>query len=115
MWSARWLRRRRGGTGACGADQSAAHGAERGANPARGVTHLRECRAPSGHGSGEHAPCPAWPDAARAGQYPVGAARSGAEDTNGDLVCTCTKPWYDGITGITLSPLQLLEKLAALV
>jgi hypothetical protein len=38
-----------------------------------------------------------------------------AEDTNGDLVYTFTTPWFDGTTGITLSPLELLEKLAALV
>src|SRR5437899_2075063 len=42
---------------------------------ARGVTHLRERRAPGGHGRGKHAPRPARPDAARAGQYPVVAAR----------------------------------------
>ena len=28
---------------------------------------------------------------------------------------TFTKPWSDGTTGITLSPLELLEKLAAIV
>jgi hypothetical protein len=38
-----------------------------------------------------------------------------AEDANGDLVYSFTKPWSDGTTGITLSPLELLEKLAALV
>src|SRR5207302_10396548 len=38
-----------------------------------------------------------------------------AEDTNGDLVYTFTTPWSDGTTGITLSPVELLEKLAALV
>ena len=38
-----------------------------------------------------------------------------AEDANGDLVYTFTHPWSDGTTGITLSPLELLEKLAALV
>src|SRR5713101_754033 len=38
-----------------------------------------------------------------------------AEDTNGDLVYAFTKPWSDGTTGIKLSPLELLEKLAALV
>ena len=38
-----------------------------------------------------------------------------AEDAHGDLVYTFTKPWSDGTTGITLSPLELLEKLAALV
>jgi hypothetical protein len=38
-----------------------------------------------------------------------------AEDAHGDLVYTFTKPWADGTTGITLSPLELLEKLAALV
>jgi hypothetical protein len=36
-------------------------------------------------------------------------------DAHGDLVYTFTKPWADGTTGITLSPLELLEKLAALV
>ena len=38
-----------------------------------------------------------------------------AEDANGDLVSTFTTPWADGTTGITLAPLELLEKLAALV
>jgi hypothetical protein len=38
-----------------------------------------------------------------------------AEDAHGDLVYTFTKPWSDGTTGITLSPLELLEKLAAIV
>jgi hypothetical protein len=37
------------------------------------------------------------------------------EDANGDLVYTFTHPWSDGTRGITLSPLELLEKLAALV
>jgi Putative transposase len=37
------------------------------------------------------------------------------EDANGDLLYTFTYPWSDGTTGITLSPLELLEKLAALV
>src|SRR5256712_5812258 len=37
------------------------------------------------------------------------------EAAHGDLVYTCTKPWSDGTTGMTLSPLELLEKLAALV
>jgi len=37
------------------------------------------------------------------------------EDARGDLVYTFTKPWSDGTTGITLSPLELLEKLVALV
>jgi hypothetical protein len=37
------------------------------------------------------------------------------EAVNGDLVYTFTKPWSDGTTGITLSPVELLEKLAALV
>jgi hypothetical protein len=37
------------------------------------------------------------------------------EDAHGNLVYTFTKPWADGTTGITLSPLELLEKLAALV
>ena len=38
-----------------------------------------------------------------------------AEDTKGDRVYTFTHPWSDGTTGIRLSPLELLEKLAALV
>ena len=33
----------------------------------------------------------------------------------GDLVYTFSRPWSDGTTGIKLSPLELLEKLAALV
>jgi len=31
------------------------------------------------------------------------------------MLYTFTKPWSDGTTGITLAPLELLEKLAALV
>ena len=38
-----------------------------------------------------------------------------AADTNGDLLYTFTHPWADGTTGIRLAPLELLEKLAALV
>src|SRR5262252_7924805 len=38
-----------------------------------------------------------------------------AQDAHGDLVYTFTHPWSDGTTGIHLSPLELLEKLAALV
>ena len=37
------------------------------------------------------------------------------EDANVDLFYTCTHPWSDETTGIRLSPLELLEKLAALV
>ena len=37
------------------------------------------------------------------------------EQANGDLVYTFTHPWSDGTTGIRLSPMELLEKLAALV
>jgi hypothetical protein len=36
-------------------------------------------------------------------------------DEGGDLLYTFTRPWSDGTTGIKLSPLELLEKLAALV
>jgi hypothetical protein len=36
-------------------------------------------------------------------------------ETNGDLVYTFTHPWADGTTGIRLSPVELVEKLAALV
>src|SRR6266852_3686912 len=38
-----------------------------------------------------------------------------AEDAHGDLVYTFTKPWSDGTTGMTLAPLELLEKRAATV
>jgi len=37
------------------------------------------------------------------------------QDANGDLLYTFTHPWSDGTTGIRLSPVELLEKLAALV
>jgi hypothetical protein len=37
------------------------------------------------------------------------------QDPNGDLVYTFTNPWSDGTPGIRLSPMELLEKLAALV
>jgi putative transposase len=37
------------------------------------------------------------------------------EDDNGGLVYLCIRPWSDGTTGIKLSPLELLEKLAAIV
>jgi hypothetical protein len=36
-------------------------------------------------------------------------------DANGDLVYIFTHPWSDGTTGMRLSPVELLEKLAALV
>jgi hypothetical protein len=37
------------------------------------------------------------------------------QDTNGDVVYTFTHPWSDGTTGIRLSPMEFLEKLATLV
>jgi hypothetical protein len=37
------------------------------------------------------------------------------QDPNGDLVYTFTHPWSDGTTGIRLSPMELVETLAALV
>jgi hypothetical protein len=37
------------------------------------------------------------------------------QDANGDLIYRFTRPWSDGTTGIKLSPLELLEKLSALV
>ena len=37
------------------------------------------------------------------------------QDAYGDLLYTFTKPWSDGTTGITRSPVELLAKLAALV
>ena len=36
-----------------------------------------------------------------------------AQDANGDLIYTFTHPWSDGTTGMRLSPVELLEKLAA--
>jgi Putative transposase len=38
-----------------------------------------------------------------------------AQDANGDRVYTFTHLWSDGTTGMRLSPVELLEKLAALV
>ena len=38
-----------------------------------------------------------------------------AQDANGALLDTFTHPWSDGTTGIRLSPVELLAKLAALV
>ena len=38
-----------------------------------------------------------------------------SQDAHGDLLYTFTRTWSDGTTGIKLSPLELLEKLAALV
>ena len=37
------------------------------------------------------------------------------QDANGDLVSTLTHPWSDGTTGMRRSPVELVEKLAALV
>jgi len=37
------------------------------------------------------------------------------QGVDGDLLYSFTRPWSDGTTGIKLSPLELLEKLAALV
>jgi hypothetical protein len=37
------------------------------------------------------------------------------QEASGDLLYTFTHPWSDGTTGIRLAPLELLEKLAALV
>jgi hypothetical protein len=37
------------------------------------------------------------------------------QGADGDLLYTFTRPWSDGTMGIKLSPLELLEKLAALV
>jgi hypothetical protein len=37
------------------------------------------------------------------------------QDANGDLLYRFNRPWSDGTTGIKLSPLELLEKLAAFV
>jgi hypothetical protein len=38
-----------------------------------------------------------------------------AQDEGGDLLYTFTRAWSDGTRGIQLSPLELLEKLSALV
>jgi hypothetical protein len=48
------------------------------------------------------------------GRGPVSLERL-AEDAHGDLVYLFTRPWSDGTTRVKLSPLELLEKLAALV
>ena len=37
------------------------------------------------------------------------------EDAHGDLMYRCNRPWSAGTTGMKLSPLELLEKLAAIV
>jgi hypothetical protein len=37
------------------------------------------------------------------------------QDANGDLLYRFNRPWSDGTTGINLAPLELLEKLAAIV
>jgi hypothetical protein len=37
------------------------------------------------------------------------------QDTNGELMYRFTRPWSDGTTGMKLSPVELLEKLAAIV
>jgi hypothetical protein len=37
------------------------------------------------------------------------------QDANGDLVYPFTHPWSNGTTGMRLSPMELLEKLTALV
>jgi hypothetical protein len=37
------------------------------------------------------------------------------QDANGELMYRCNRPWSDGTTGMKLSPLERLEKLAALV
>jgi hypothetical protein len=37
------------------------------------------------------------------------------EDANGDIIYAFNRPWSDGTTCIKLSPLELLEKHAALV
>jgi hypothetical protein len=48
------------------------------------------------------------------GRGPVALERL-SEDAEGHLVYRFNRPWSDGTTGITLTPLELLEKLAALV
>ena len=48
------------------------------------------------------------------GRGPVALERL-TEDTDGNLVYRFNHPWSDGTAGITLTPLELLEKLAALV
>ena len=41
--------------------------------------------------------------------------REYGQNADGDLLYTSTRPWSDGTTGIKLSPLELLKKLAALI
>ena len=38
-----------------------------------------------------------------------------SQDANGDLIYSFNRPWSDGTAGSKLSPLELLEQLAALV
>ena len=60
----------------------------------------------------------AWAELERLIRYMTRGAVAFArleEDAHGDRVYTFTKPWSDGTTSMTLSPLELLEKLAAIV
>ena len=45
----------------------------------------------------------------------AGALERRTADDHGDLVYMFARPWSNGATGIKLSPLELLEKLAAIV
>src|SRR4030095_8539251 len=65
-----------------------------------------------------HVPAHRWDQLERLIRYMARGAVSLerlTQDANGDLVSTFTHPWSDGTTGIRLSPMELLEKLAALV
>jgi hypothetical protein len=57
---------------------------------------------------------PSWSGSSATARGAVSLERL-AHDANGDLIYTFTHPWSDGTTEIKLSPLELLEKLAALV
>jgi hypothetical protein len=49
-----------------------------------------------------------------AGGMPLSSSKA-VSLANGDLMYTFHRPWSDGTTGIKLSPLGLLERLAAFV
>jgi hypothetical protein len=81
-------------------------------------TVLREPRGAARHHAGHQIPAHRRDQLERLIRYTARGAVSLerlAPDANGDLLYTFTHPWSDGTTGIKLSPVELLEKLAALV
>jgi hypothetical protein len=83
---------------------------------------LKGPRCASVHGFSLHAntavPAHRWDQLERLMRYTARGALSLErleQNANGDLIYRFNRPWSDGTTGIKLSPLELLEKLAALV